>query len=138
MIISDSSPSQGSEARVEKTLEALSNILNRELLRFVLYRLAVIHRIAFQKSHGSWKGLLSISFFFPSSLPACWSQILKIPVACCDTTSTMCFTEKSSSQKKVGKRCQQLFVGHRRRFVCVCVGGCVCVCSIAKLCISFA
>ena len=93
VIISDSSPSQRSEARVEKTLEALSNILNRESLRFVLYRLAVIHRTAFQKSHG-------ISFFFPSSLPARWSQILQILVACWDTTSTVCFTEKSSSPKK--------------------------------------
>lgn len=84
----------------KRSLEALTNILNQEMLGCVLSWL--IYPVAFQKAHGCWKGLMCTPFFFPSSLPACWSQIPKIFVACCDTTSTVSFTEKYWYKKERG------------------------------------
>lgn len=79
VIISDSGPSQGSEGRLEKTLEALSNVFNPETLSCALSWLAVIHPVAFQKSHGSWKEhlcLLSIQSAFQSEPNTCHSCCL--------------------------------------------------------------
>lgn len=67
VIISDAGAGQGSGRRMEKTSGALSNILSRKALACVLFWLAVKSSSCFPKG-GSWKELMSISFFFPSSL----------------------------------------------------------------------
>lgn len=99
----------------KRSLEALTNILNQEMLGSVLSWL--IYPVAFQKAHGCWKGLMCTPFFFPSSLPARWSQIPNIFVACCDTTSTVSFTEKYWYKKRDDFSC----LWNTKRYMCFCI-----------------